>query len=230
MESVQKKVLVGVLAVLVIALLIVLFMMLSRNRYEQEGDRLFERDRYEAAVEKYVKAQGSFRLFDRGGVDFKIGLCYLNLGDKTRAMDFFFKVIREHRESANGIMAARAVRRIHEDVLDTDTKVGNFGQDETPLVVMRRDFQRSYRVLLRSLKKNQSGVSAELREAYQEYKLSFKTYQSELKKAADAHREAVAMQERLRKEKEAEIERAKSAPKVRPNLDLGDGLPEALQN
>lgn len=229
MESIQKKVLVGALAALVIVLLVVLFMLLSRNRYEQEGDRLVERDRFEAAVEKYIKAQSSLGIFDKGGVDYKIGLCYLQMGDKPRAMDFFFKVIREHRDSGNATMAERAIQRIHEEVLDPgETK--NLGQDETPLVVMRRDFQRSYRVLLRSLKQNQSGVSPELREAYQDYKLSFKTYQAELRKSAEAHRAAIAMQEKLRKEKEAEAERARTAPKIKPVTELGTGLPESLGN
>jgi len=189
----NRKIAVGLLFILVVLIGVIFYLVLSKDRYEREGDELMGEYKYEQALDKYIRSMRRTTFFtDKGRVIYKIGQAYEMRGDEPRAMDFYYQILRDEKDSPWMVKAERRLQAIHGKVEAPRLTVGS-----TPLVKAYSQFNYRYKLLMSEIKKNRSGVSGRLKEAYEEYVQSYRAYN---KMVAVQYPKAVARQkERARK-------------------------------
>lgn len=174
------------LLILAIVVCIVFIYFLGMQlRYESEAYKYFNEQKYEKAAERYLFAHDEAHLWGRDRYLYHIALCWLNAGDKDRAMQFLIRLHRDHPDSEwrepSYIIAERILEPPGEAVTRANTQLGQ----------ARAHLRESYKKMVTALKSNRSGTSVELEGEYLKYKKYWETYKRELTKAHKAVAEGV---------------------------------------
>jgi len=176
----RSRIVAAVLFLLILLLLGVLWWAMSQDRDILRGDEHFSRQRYAQALEYYLKSQRRGSMWGRPGLLLKIGWSYERLGQHGRAGEFFFKVLTEFPESPCTAQArsgaARAIQEVGKGDAFDPAQPGS-----TTLVRARSEWHKRYNRLVLELRKGGPGVSAQLEQAYREYKVAYEAYVREVK-------------------------------------------------
>lgn len=202
------------LVVFLVLLATIIWLFISRDRYEREGDELAGQMQFQGALDKYIRSQHRMTLGGQDRILFKIGQTYEQLSDYVRANDIYFQLMREYPEGPFFGKAEARARAVFEFFLNQGGPTVVVGSN-SPLVVARATFQAHYKRLVAGVAANRSGVPARLKEMYEEYRQSFQTYQKLL---ASEYATAVRAREA---DREARAEEAAARPRSAPPEPVG---------
>ncbi len=164
-------------ALLFIGLLFLIYLLLRAGAYERMGDSHVDRLEFGEALGLYQAALEKELPWVKPRLLYKIGMCYEQLGEKERANDFYYQIIRDYPGHRYARLAEQAIERIFRNIMSVmPSLVGGTGG--TRLVRARRRFQAAYLSLMKRLKSNTSGVPGALKESYLAYKKAWEEYRN----------------------------------------------------
>ena len=188
---------VALLIILVICVAVVLWLVMSEDQYEREGNRLMTESKYEDAQNAYYLSLKShtFGNESKARITYKIAQTYEATGDDARALDFLMELMKDYSDSKI-YPKAKKLAEIIFDRFSDGPRPGRI-RSTTELGKLRDKFRARYLKLVSLIEKNRSGIPASLVQAYEQYKESYQAYQ--IKFSAD-YKEAVKAEttERLR--------------------------------
>lgn len=188
---------IALLIILIICVSIVLWLVMSEDQYEREGNRLMTESKYEDAQNSYYLSLKSHTFGDesKARITYKIAQTYEATGDDPRALDFLMELMKDYSDSKI-YPKAKKLAEIIFDRLSDGARPGRI-QGTSELGKLRGKYRARYLKLVNLIEKNRSGVPASLVQAYEQYKESYQAYQ--LKFSAE-YKDAVKTEstERLR--------------------------------
>lgn len=163
----------------ILAMLWVLYGAITEDKNMVRGDQALARGKLRRALDFYLRSESEAGYFALPERTYKIATIYHRMKDYERAVDFYIRVLKEsgsgeyYELARNGQMKALAA-------LNTgDLQTGGKG----PVAAAQAAWHRNYNLLLNALQANRSGVSAELVEAYENYKKSHEAYKKAIGEA-----------------------------------------------
>ncbi len=169
----DPRALLGTLAALVLAMLVFLFLTVTQDLDKRRGDELFARQRFQEALGYYQRAEARASSYSRPELIYRIAACYERLGQCDRAVDFFYRLLKDfpgdewEPKAKQGLLACLSGPSDRDRVVDPT---------KGPLVAAKVRWHRSYGKLVSILHEHRSGVSRSLEEAYLDYKKAHQEY------------------------------------------------------
>jgi len=186
----MRKTSVG-LVFLVLGCLASYFYFLAPSSAERDGARLYETKDYPGATLQYTRALASKpSRYQAERLLFKLGNSARQLGQRERATDFYFKILRDnpdstYRKSIQGFLRVES-QDLHEQnlakpyQLDLDTLRQTKGKG---LLELKRQKDRLYSYLVKNLSLMQGDLSHEVKTLYRDFKAVEREFNSSLQTA-----------------------------------------------
>lgn len=169
----------ALLLVLILVLLGFLYAAMSRDRDKERAKELFAQQRHQDALGYLKRSEQAHRLRQDPELFYMLGAVYERLRQPDLAGGYYLRLLKDFVGTAWEKKGKEGILRIV--LVPPPPGPGGPGTGSTVLINARDTWHRSYNRLVSLVRENRSGVSADLEQAYREYKAAHEGYVREIK-------------------------------------------------
>jgi len=178
----NKYVAALLVCILVICLIVIYWVFSSKDLHEREGDRLMTESRFEDALTSYHRSLKSYTFGkeNKARITLKIASALEATGDKERAIDFLYSIMKDFPGTKVSPKAENRLRKLFDSLRH---EIYQLPPSSSEIGKYRAKYHQQYLKIVAIIENNRSGVPGKLVQAYENYKESYQIYKRKLSKA-----------------------------------------------